>query len=306
MNRAAGVALALCAGLGVAVQARINGALAQRLGDGLAAATISFGTGLVLLLIGAFWMRPGLTKVRLALRDGSLRPWQCLGGACGAFLVATQGLTVPALGVAVFTVAVVAGQSASSLAVDRLGLVPGGKRAVTVNRALGAILCVAAVVIAVSGRLGDARALGLALLPLLAGIGIAWQQGVNGLVRQAAGSVWPATLINFIVGTSALLPVLLIIVAVRGIPGSLPSDFWLYLGGPIGITFIAIAAALVRHVGVLLLGLGTIAGQIIGALIIDTFFPVAARPGPATFVGALIALVAVALASRPPRTPSAS
>lgn len=302
MTKTAGVALSVLAGAGAALQARINGELGRRLDDGIAAATISFGVGLILLMFAIPFMRKELRSVRQALRDKTLLWWQCVGGAFGAFLVATQGLTVATLGVAVFTVAVVAGQSASSLAVDRMGFVPGGSRAITRTRAIGALLCVIAVVIAVSDRLGDAKALGLAVLPAVAGIGIAWQQGVNGLVRQAAGSVLPPTLINFTVGTTALLIVLAIEVAVRGAPNPLPWELWLYTGGLLGIVFIAVAAAVVSRVGVLLMGLGMIAGQILGALLIDTIAPAAQRPDLRTVAGAALALVAVALAARPPRS----
>ena len=301
MNNVTGVALAVLAGAGAAVQARINGELGLRLGNGIAAATISFGIGLVLLLCAIGWMRPGLHKVRLALRDRSLRWWQLLGGVCGAFLVATQGLTVPLLGVAVFTVAIVAGQSASSLAVDRAGLAPGGKRAITANRAWGAALCVLAVAIAVSDRLGDAKALGLALLPALAGVGVAWQQGMNGFVRQAAGANLPPTLINFSVGTAALLLVLTVDLLNRGRIEPLPPEPWLYLGGPLGILFIATAAAVVKRIGVLLLSMGAIAGQVSASLVIDAVAPSAAGPPHArTIAGALLAVAAVALASRLP------
>lgn len=139
--------------------------------------------------------------------------------------------------------AVVAGQSTSSLLVDWAGHAPGAARPITRSRAMGAALCVVAVLVAVSDSLGDPRALWLAALPALAGVGIAWQQGVNGLVRQAAGAVLPATLINFLVGTTTLLIALGIEIALKGPPpGALPAEPWLYLGGPIGIIFIATAA----------------------------------------------------------------
>lgn len=299
-SRSVGVGLAVLAGAGLALQSRINGELGHRLGDGIAAAIISFGVGLILLLCAVPWMRDSLRAVGAALGKGELAWWQCLGGACGAFFVAAQGLTVASLGVAAFTVAVVAGQSVSSLAVDRAGLTPGGPRPISRARVLGALLCVVAVLVAVSGRLGDPRALWLALLPALAGVGIAWQQGANGLVQQAARSVLPPTLINFAVGTAALLLALGIDFAVRGRPvGELPTEPWLYLGGPLGIGFIAIGAAVVRRIGVLLLGLSMIAGQVCGALLIDTIVPgVAGRPGPATIAGAALTLLAVGVAAR--------
>ena len=55
----------------------------------------------------------------------------------------------PSLGVAVFTVAVVAGQSSNSLIVDRMGLGPAGKQAITRSRVISAVLAVVAVTVAV-------------------------------------------------------------------------------------------------------------------------------------------------------------
>ncbi len=286
----------------VAVQSRINGELGVRLADGIAAAVVSFGVGLLILLVlvpATPGGRRGLAALRGALRSGALRPWQCLGGVCGAFLVATQGLTIGALGVAVFTVAVVAGQSGSSLLVDRAGIGPAGRQPVTSNRLIGAVLTVLAVLLAVGDRLGDPQALALALLPLAAGVGIAWQQAVNGRVRAAAGSAMTATLVNFTVGTAALLVTFAVDLAVRGRPaGAFPDEPWLYLGGPLGIVFIALAAALVRFTGVLLLGLATIAGQIVGAVLLDLLLPTAAsHPGLDTLLGAALTLVAVLVAA---------
>ncbi|MCO1617651.1 DMT family transporter [Micromonospora sp. CPM1] len=286
----------------VAVQSRINGELGVRLADGIAAAVVSFGVGLLILLVlvpATPGGRRGLSALRGALRAGTLRPWQCLGGVCGAFLVATQGLTIGALGVAVFTVAVVAGQSGSSLLVDRAGIGPAGRQPVTPNRLIGAVLTVLAVLLAVGDRLGDPQALALALLPLAAGVGIAWQQAVNGRVRAASGSAMTATLVNFTVGTAALLVTFAVDLAVRGRPaGAFPDEPWLYLGGPLGIVFIALAAALVRFTGVLLLGLATIAGQIVGAVLLDLLLPTAAsHPGLDTLLGAALTMVAVLVAA---------
>ncbi|WFE36882.1 DMT family transporter [Micromonospora sp. WMMD975] len=301
-RRVAGVGLATAGGVLVALQSRINGELGVRLADGIAAAVVSFGLGLLVLLVlvpATPGGRRGLTALRGALRAGVLRPWQCLGGVCGAFLVAAQGLTIGALGVAVFTVAVVAGQSGSSLLVDRAGIGPTGRQPVTPNRLIGAVLTVLAVLLAVGDRLGDPGALALALLPLAGGVGIAWQQAVNGRVRAAADSAVTATLVNFAVGTVALLATFVVEVAVRGWPtGRLPSEPWLYLGGPLGIVFIALAAALVRFTGVLLLGLATIAGQIVGAVLLDVVLPTAAsHPGVNTLLGAALTLVAVLIAA---------
>jgi transporter family-2 protein len=306
--RALGAGLGSAAGVAIAVQARVNGELAVRLGDGVAAATISFGTGLALLAVVVLGSAPGrraLRGIREGLRAGRLRWWHCLGGVCGGFVVATQGLTVASLGVAVFTVALVAGQSASSLAVDRAGLAPGGVEPVTPLRVLGAALCVAAVVVAVADRLGTPRDLGLAVLPLLAGTGIAFQQAVNGRLRDAGGSAWSATFVNFVAGTAALLVGLAAIVSLRGWPdGALPAEPLLYTGGVLGVAVIATAAAVVRVTGVLVLALATTAGQVIGALLLDLMLPTAGPPGANIYAGAALTLLAVAAAmTRRPHRP---
>jgi transporter family-2 protein len=307
-RRATGVLFALVAGVALAVQSRINGELSVRLDDPIGAAVVSFGSGLLVLaalvpLLPAG--RAGLRRLRDALRGRRIRPLQCIGGICGGFLVAVQGLTVPTLGVAVFIVALVAGQSSSSLLVDRAGAGPAGPQPVTTPRLTGAVLTVGAVLLAVGDRLGHPSALALAVLPLLAGVGIAWQQAVNGHVRVVSGSAMVAGLVNFVMGTSVLVVALAVSVCVRGLPDRLPTGpWWLYLGGCLGILFIAVGAAVVRFTGVLLLGLGMIAGQVTGALLLDELVPGAAgRPGWNTLLGAVLTLAAVGVAVLPAGRP---
>jgi transporter family-2 protein len=73
----------------------------------------------------------------------------------------------------------------------------------------------------------------------------------------------------------------------------------MYLGGLIGILFIAIAAWVVPIVGVLLYALASIAGQLFGALALDVLVP---TPGTVIawnlVAGVILAFVAVAVASR--------
>lgn len=311
-RRGAGAALAAAGGVGLAVQGRINGQLGHLLGDGVVAALISFGAGFAVLLVATVLlrqMRAGLRRLRASLRAGRLRPWQCLGGACGALVVSAQGLTVPALGVAVFTIAIVGGQVISSLAVDRAGLGPGDPRPVTVPRAAGALLAVLAVVIAVFGRNGSADGaagageLWWALLPALAGVGLAWQLAVNGQVRAAADDAGTPTLVNFAVGTATLVLATAVSVLVRGVPAALPGQWWLYVGGPIGICVVLTAVIAVRLVGVLVLGLASIAGQLAGAVLLDVVVPTAAGGlSVASVLGAAITMVAVGVAALRPRT----
>ncbi|MGW4247159.1 DMT family transporter, partial [Nocardia sp. NPDC004722] len=196
-------------GVAVATQARINGELGHRLGDGIAAATISFGSGLLILAVVfacSGQLRAGVGRVRVALGSGELRWWQLMGGISGAFFVAGQGLTVATIGVTAFTVAAVAGQVVSSLVVDRLGWGPGGQTPVTPWRIAAAVLGLVAVLLAALGRNGSGSLGGhggasvlLVALPLAAGLLVAWQQAVNGRVGVVGGP-FSATLANFATG----------------------------------------------------------------------------------------------------------
>ncbi len=289
----------------MALQSRINGQLSAVLGSGLEAAVFSFGSGLVIVLVLLVIfpsIRRGVARIPQAIRTGELAWWQILGGLLGGFFVAVQSASVPAVGVAVFTVAVVAGQSTSSLFVDRAGLGPAGRVPITMTRVVSALLAVIAVVLAVENRLagGDISPLPV-VLAILAGGLTAVQQATNGRVSRAASSPLSAAFFNFVFGTAALASALGISLAITDDQVSRPpsSPLWIYLGGAIGLAFIAIAAWAVPIVGVLRFALLSIAGQLTGAVILDLVAPTSGTElGWNLFAGVLLAFMAVAVGSR--------
>lgn len=295
------IVFALACGALTALQSRINGQLAHAIDDPYTAAAISFGSGLVILLVVLTGWRPGrrgLGRVVEALRERRLAWWMVLGGLAGAWFVTTQGLSAGVVGVALFTVAIVAGQTLGGIVFDLVGLGPGGRRPLTPTRVIGAVLALGAIGWAVSAQVAhDVRIL-LMLLPFTAGLGAAWQQAVNGRVRSAAESALTATVLNFAVGSTALVVVMLVHAASAGWPAEMPGEWWLYAGGAIGCVFIAGQAVLVRIVGVLVLALCGVAGQLAAALSLDLLLPTADRPvDAATIGGTVLAFVAVVIAS---------
>jgi transporter family-2 protein len=302
-----GLPLAVGAGLAIPVQGRINGALGVRLDDGIAAAVVSFSTGLILIAAIALLLpkgRAGLARIIPAVRERSFPRYYVLAGGVGAFFVFAQSTTVGLLGVALFTVATVTGQTLSGLLVDRLGIGPGGKRGVTGVRIIGSVLTIIAVAWAVSPRFGNAADVGLLLLPLMlplaAGFLMSFQQAMNGTATLHYGTPIAATLVNFIAGGLLLWIVWGIKVAVAGAGNPLPGEWWYYLGGPMGCIFIGLAAVLVRGLGVLVTGLGMIAGQLVGSLVLDVVVPapgsVVALP---TILGTILTLAAIMVATLP-------
>ncbi len=289
----------------MATQSRLNSELSHQIGNSLEAAVWSFGSGLVVLgLIAGIRpeVRAGLGRVRAAIRTGSLRWWQMLGGLLGGFFVGVQAATVPMLGVAIFTVATVAGQSANSLVVDRVGLGPAGVQAITGPRLLSAVLAVVAVAVAVANRVGGTGLSVVAVvLAILAGCGIAVQQAFNGRVALTAGSPVPASLLNFVFGTIGLVLALVVTLVAQGtaLQPLAGAPWWAYVGGVVGVVFITLAAWAVPIVGVLMFALLSIAGQLVAALLLDLVAPTpGASVGWNLVAGVVLAFLAVAVAVR--------
>lgn len=310
MRHAVAIAAAVLCGALTAAQSRINGELAVELGDGFLAAVISFGSGLVLLAVALAVVpadRRGIARVVAALRRREIPWWLVLGGIGGASFVLGQGLTVGLLGVAMFTVAVVCGQTISSLLLDHHGVAAAEARPATVPRVAGAVLAVVAVVVSVADRIRPDVPWGAMLIPLAAGFIVGFQQAVNGQVRTVARSALAATFVNFLVGTIVLVIALAIHVAVSGWRADFPSEPWLYLGGLIGCIFIAVQTVLVRITGVLVLGLALLTGQIGASVLFDLVLPVEGTGlRVLTAIGAALVFVAVLVAAIPGRQVTAS
>ena len=298
-----GVLGALACGAGIATQSRINGELGAELGDGYVASVISFGSGLivlVLLLAVSRRGRKGLGIIGGGLRSRRIPWWMVLGGSVGALFVLSQGIAAGVLGIAVFTVAVVFGQTLGGLVVDRRGMGSTGPRKITAGRIVGSVLMLAAVILVVSTQFIGSMPLWLVLLPLAAGLAIPWQQAVNGQVRVISRSPMAATFVNFVVGTILLVLACTVHAAIAGLPTEYPSNPILYLGGLIGVGFISLGAILAPRIGVLVLVLGTISGQLVVSLLLDLILPADGHPLDLTsVVGTAITLVALVIATIP-------
>jgi transporter family-2 protein len=298
------LALMVTCGALAGVQSRINAELGQRIGSAVVAALLSFAVGLVVILGVVASRQSSRTGIRSLVQVRG--PWWSFsGGAAGAFFVFVAATTVPTLGVAMLSVAQVFGQITGALVVDRLGISPSGRQPVSWPRVAGAALGVVAVVIAALGRPGGRFAPGLLVLVVIAGFGLSVQVAVNGLISARTGDPLTATALNFVVGTVVLVIATAVVVAAETAHGvtlrPLPEQWWLYLGGPLGIVFVTITVMCVPVLGVLRVGLGTVAGQLIGAIVLDTVVPGGPGTSIPVIVGAVLTVAAVAVAGLRPR-----
>lgn len=236
-----------------------------------------------------------------AVKKKELPLWKVVGGSIGGFFVATQSASVPIMGVALFTVAVVSGGALSSLIVDRYGISPFGHAAISQTRMIASVLAVIGVIVAVSERLHDANFdIVLLALSFLVGALVSLQHALNGHVGKVSENLLAATFINFFFGTLFLL----ILLSIQTLGGSKGFDFptgnpwWSFTGGLIGVTFIISAVYIINILGSVRFIMGNVAGQILGSLVLDITMPTTGTSITITLViGMFITLAAVVLAN---------
>ena len=281
MARASSIAViaSFVGGSLIALQSRLNGQLSSTLHNPPQAAVFSLVSGLLILCVLVLVIasiRSGLRRIRATVRGGQLEWWALTAGILGGCSVIVQTATVPLLGVSVFTIALVSGQSASSLFVDRVGLGPTGKQAVTLRRAIAAVLTIVAVILAVSDRFGSATfPMWAVAFALAAGLVLSVQQALNGQVSRAAQNPMAATFVNFLLGSVLAITAFVVVWMFSGIdPAPWPrGPWWIYLGGGVGVCIVGIMSWVVPVIGVLIFALSSIAGQLIGALVLDAVAP---------------------------------
>ena len=192
---------------------------------------------------------------------------------CGAMVVFSEGASASALGVATFQTALISALILSGLLCDRFGIGVDEKKYFTSYRVIGAIFAVVATIFVVSPQWHSTSFILLAILPFMAGLLAGWQPAGNAKVAEATGSMLVSITWNFIVGFTILGIALLIRISLGHVSVQLPDTWWMYLGGPLGLMSIGLMAILVRGLGLLMLGVASTAGQLLGSVLIDVLIP---------------------------------
>ena len=271
--------LAALSGILIALQARANGELSHQLGNGLEAALVSFGSGLIIIVLIYFFnpsIKEGILNLREAVQEKKIARWKLFAGMLGGTWVAVQTHIVPLIGVAIFSVASIAGQATASLIVDRIGLTGGGKKLLSKRRVAAALITVLAVLLSVLDRLDASNLSKFAVfLGVITGALGGIQRAMNGEINEYSHQSFTTSLLNFIMGTTFLVVLLIVMILAKRIElVPLPSGpWWIYTGGVIGVIYIAFSSTIVQHLGVLNFTLFSVGGQLVGSLAIDVLYP---------------------------------
>ena len=291
------VAIAVGAGVLGAVQPKINAVLGERVGSALIASVVNFTAAFVVVLI-VLALRPTTRRNLREIRAWPVPRWTLSAGLGGAVIVMAGALAVETIGVAIFSVALYAGQITFGLLVDRMGVGPGAKHAVSAARVQAAVLAIVAVVISQTGRPRGEFAPALVAFVVSAGAAFALQSAFNGRIAAATGDAWSATAVNVVVGLIALIA---IVGALMG-AGTVdtphwPTQPWLYSGGILGVTIVLSLAIATRALGVLRATLAMLAAQLVAAFAVDWVIEREA-PTIGVIAGAVLIVAAVALVGR--------
>ncbi|MGI9137036.1 MAG: DMT family transporter [Candidatus Nanopelagicales bacterium] len=307
-STAAPVAAALAVGIMTATQSKVVGDFEEFTRNNPEFVLLNYLAGIVVLsviVLATPRIRTAVASIPSLLRSRRLRWYQCLGGVFGSWLVVSAALTVPKLGLSLAVVALICGLIVAGVVVDAFGLGPAGKNPPTRNRILGAAIALVAVGVEVAPSIAS-EGLGadtplFTLLAFSAGCGVAVQQAFNGHVASASGQPLAAGWINFVAGIGALS----LVVAVTAATGVTPLEpatdmpLWALAPGLLGAAFVTLGAWAVGGIGVLLLGLLSVTGQIFTALIFDLLNPkVGILMDARTGIAALLALAAAFVSSR--------
>jgi bacterial/archaeal transporter family-2 protein len=139
MSRTLAVFVGAIAGALVGMQPAINARLGRSVGT-FQAASVSFLVGTVFLLVITVFTSGGLQSIGHVSRV----PWWALtGGLLGAIYVAISLVAVRTLGAGGIAAAVITGQLAVSVAVDRFGLFGLTRQPIHAHRIVGLVLLVA-------------------------------------------------------------------------------------------------------------------------------------------------------------------
>ena len=152
----------------------------------------------------------------------------------------------------------------------------GVKTVITKRRVIAAIITVSAVIVSAWDRfaMSDFSIPAIALA-VLAGSAVGVQRALNGQINSFSKKSFATSQLNFITGTAFLLLLLLLrsTFTDHSIINFTSGPWWIFLGGSVGVIYIAFTALAVQHLGVLEFTLFSVSGMLIGSLLLDIFVP---------------------------------
>lgn len=280
--------LIVLVGFSIPVQTAINSRLQHFLGSPLSASFVSFLVGMLAVWVVALFRLPQ------ALPELGAIPWYAwTGGVTGLIGVTLYIVLFPRLGGIQTVLLPILGQIVMSMLIDSFGWFGMEAKPLSLNRLAGCLIATVGVGLAVirkeaSGRGGKAGSLiPWQLLGIFAGAMISTQSATNGSMGLHLGSPSLAAAVSFTISVVLFCFLMLFRKKERAsmkLAFKLQMPWWVWMGGVIG-TFVVIgfsAAAPVLGVG--LMTIVSILGQLSSSVLIDRFGLMGAQKRPVMWI----------------------
>lgn len=290
----------------MAVQSAVNARLREHLQAAFLTAFVSFVIGFLCLFSAALFLNSPLWFDAQTLSQIPL--WRWTGGLWGMVSLSITVLIFPKLGGVQAGVISIVGQAITGIFIDHFGWLGAPQIAFSSARALGLMLVLIGVSVAVvwpnwrdfqRGGHEAATLWGARGLAVLGGAAIAAQAAVNGGLGQTLNAPVTATVVSFLGGALGLSCVILFY------EKSLPKlrkpmqgkPLWIWSGGVLAALFISASIWMVPQLGTGTVVMLMLSGLIIGSLTVDHFGLLGVaqkRIIPVQIIGAIILLSGVA------------
>lgn len=271
-------------GAEIAAQSAFNSRLHRFTHSPYSASLISFIIG-TLFLLGICLITRQPMHFSLGLVQHN--PWWIwLGGFTSAFALTTNVLLFRHLGSVQTSVLPIMGQIIMSLIIDQFGLFNSQKSELTVIKIIGAVILIGGTIAGTGAFEGvhqqsnksdeTGTKLGWQLLGVIAGACLAIQAAVNGYLGQVLNSALFGTTIAFFISFGVLAMLCLVIrVPIRtGLARAVhhtSGNWFMWLGGFLGSSYVAISAQLVPIMGTGRVIMIALFGQLLFSALIDQF-----------------------------------
>ena len=247
--------LSLLAGMLISVMVVFNGGLNGRVGQ-TAALVIIHLAGLVFILLLMLLKGEKLRLKRLPF-------YLYLGGLLGIMTTVFNNTAFGHISVSAMMALGLLGESVSSLLADHFGLLGLPKRPMRPQKLWGGLLALAGVVF-----MWDDFQLIPVLVCLLAGVTVLVSRLIN--ARQAAHSgLLGSTLINYAVGLTGSLLLLLFTGGGQSVSFAMSGPFYIYLGGVMGGVIVLISSFCVGKMPSFYMTLALFLGQVLAGVLLD-------------------------------------
>lgn len=197
----------------------------------------------------------------------------------GVIYLTGNVILLPKIGAALTVIMTVAGQMVIGLMVDTFGWFDAEIQSLNIFRVLGIVIMIAGIIFMnykkKSARMAAKSSNIWLMLGLFTGAMPPIQTAVNSALRHEVDSFLFASLISFIVGTTALLILSVIIAKHIGFvtydktAGHIKP--WHFIGGILGALYVTTNIILMPHLGATLTLMTVIFGQMLMGLLIDHF-----------------------------------